>query len=79
MRLPRIVENDMTHDQSIRIVTQGAIIDGPFTTEEAKRLKVVRTQLYQCTEYLERVMDEHRLKFVRYLIEQGDLSDVADA
>jgi hypothetical protein len=54
---------------------KSAILVGPFTPEEAERLRSVRTHLYENAEYLDRVLDEHRLRFARFLIEQGEISD----
>jgi hypothetical protein len=54
---------------------QSALYVGPFTPEEAHRLSNVRAHLYEKAEYLDRVLDEQRLRFVRYLIENGDVSE----
>lgn len=56
-----------------------AILVGPFTPEEAARLRSVRTHLYENAEYLDRVLDDHRLRFARFLKEQGEISDDNDA
>lgn len=56
---------------------QSALYVGPFSKEEAERLSTVRTHLYEKAEYLDRVLDEHRMRFARYLREQGDISDDA--
>jgi hypothetical protein len=58
---------------------QSALYVGPFTPEEAERLNTVRTHLYEKAEYLDRVLDEQRMRFVRFLIENGDISDAQDA
>jgi hypothetical protein len=57
---------------------QSALFVGAFTPEEAERLNSVRTHLYEKAEYLDRVLDEQRLRFVRFLVENGDISDGGD-
>jgi alpha-acetolactate decarboxylase len=48
---------------------------GIFTPEEAQQLARMREGYYQHVEYLERVIDERRLEFARWLVEQGRLSE----
>ena len=52
-----------------------AILVGPFTNEEATRLRTIRTEIMKNPVYLDRVLDEHRMRFVRYLVEQGEIND----
>ena len=55
---------------------QSALLVGPFTSEEATRLRSIRTEILKNPVYLDRVLDEHRLRFVRYLVEQGEIDDM---
>jgi len=73
----RVVERkaDMSQEKSSHANLQSALLVGPFTPEEAARLRSIRTHLLNNPQYLDRVLDEHRLRFVRYLMEQGEISD----
>lgn len=57
---------------------QGAILVGPFSTDEAEKLLNERVKYRESTEYLERVTDTHRRDFVRYLLAMGDLEEFAE-
>ncbi len=57
---------------------QSALSVGTFTPQEAERLKSMKHEVFTKAEYLDRVLDEHRLRFVRYLVEVGDISDVSE-
>ena len=51
---------------------QSALFVGPFTEDEARHLNKVRER----AEYQEReFINEQRVRFVRYLIECGDLQE----
>lgn len=46
-----------------------------FTPEELSRLSTLRENFYTHAEYLERVIDDRRLEFARWLMEHGKLSE----
>lgn len=48
-----------------------------FSTDEMGRLESLRQNYYQHAEYLERVIDDRRMEFARWLIEHGKLSEGA--
>jgi hypothetical protein len=48
-----------------------------FSAEERERLARMRDGYHHHTEYLERVIDERRLEFARWLAENGRLSEAA--
>ena len=54
---------------------QSALLVGTFTAQEAERLNQVKQHICEKAEYLERMLDEHRLRFVRFLMEVGDITD----
>lgn len=54
---------------------QPATLIGNFTSDEVTALTDLRRNFYAHTEYLERVIDERRLEFARWLMEHGKLSE----
>lgn len=46
-----------------------------FTPEEAARLRNLRDNFHAHAEYLERIVDQRRLGFVRWLIDTGRLKE----
>jgi len=52
-----------------------AMATGNFTSEELARLNALRTNFRSRAEYLERVIDDRRLEFARWLVENGKLSE----
>jgi hypothetical protein len=46
-----------------------------FTAEEAARLQCLRENFHVHAEYLERIIDERRIEFVRWLIATGRISE----
>jgi hypothetical protein len=52
-----------------------AMATGNFTPEELARLNALRTNFRSRAEYLERVIDDRRLEFARWLVENGKLSE----
>ena len=54
---------------------QSALFVGTFTPQEAERLNQVKQHICEKAEYLERMLDEHRLRFARFLMEVGDITD----
>lgn len=55
--------------------TSPTLLGGNFTSEEAARLRTLRENFHEHAEYLERVLDERRIEFVRWLIETGRLRE----
>jgi hypothetical protein len=51
------------------------LLGSNFTSEEAARLQSLRENFHAHVEYLERVVDERRIEFVRWLIETGKLRE----
>jgi hypothetical protein len=47
-----------------------------FTPEEATRLHNLRDYFRAHAEYVERMVDERRVEFVRWLIETGKISEL---
>jgi hypothetical protein len=54
-----------------------AMVTGNFSAEELARLNALRTSFRSRAEYLERVIDDRRLEFARWLVENGKLSEGA--
>jgi hypothetical protein len=52
-----------------------ALLGSNFTSEEAARLQNLRENFHVHVEYLERLLDERRIEFVRWLIETGRLRE----
>ncbi|HLJ80500.1 MAG TPA: hypothetical protein VKT52_03365 [Ktedonobacterales bacterium] len=52
-----------------------ATLSGNFTAEEVSRLTQLRSNFHAHSEYLERVIDERRLEFARWLLDHGKLSE----
>ena len=50
-------------------------LNGPFTSEEVTRLTDLRHNFFAHSEYLERVIDERRIEFARWLLEHGKLTE----
>jgi len=54
---------------------QPTTLSGDFTSAEVVALTDLRRNFFAHTEYLERVIDERRLEFARWLIQNGKLSE----
>lgn len=52
-----------------------ATLGNNFTTEEVERLKSLRRNIHEHTEFLDRVIDARRLEFARWLLEHGKLTE----
>lgn len=52
-----------------------ATLSGNFSVDEVARLTELRHNFFAHTEYLERVIDERRLEFARWLLDHGKLSE----
>jgi hypothetical protein len=50
-------------------------LSGNFTSAEVDALTDLRRNFFAHTEYLERVIDERRMEFARWLVEHHKLSD----
>jgi hypothetical protein len=55
--------------------TKPTMLTGNFTPEELARLNALRADFYSRAEYLERVIDDRRLEFARWLVENGKLHE----
>jgi hypothetical protein len=62
-------------DNNSQQILQATLLAGKFTPEEVTRLQSIRSHFLQNTQYLDRVLDEQRMKFFKYLIEQGELNE----
>jgi hypothetical protein len=52
-----------------------AMLTGNFTPQELARLNALRMNFRSRAEYLERVIDDRRLEFARWLVANGKLSE----
>ncbi len=66
----------MPQDQPTLPNRQSALMVGPFNQDEYNRLQRVRHNILEKAEYLDRVIDERRLRFARFLREQGEIDDM---
>jgi hypothetical protein len=66
-----MVPHEYTYNWNGRPTTLGK----NFTSDEVERLRDLRRNFYSHTEYLERVIDERRLEFARWLLDNGKLSE----
>lgn len=55
-----------------------AIMGSIFTAEELTRLSELRENVQTHGEYLERVIDDRRLEFGRWLLEHGKITEGVD-
>ena len=65
----------MSREFSSNNTTSPAILGESFTQEELSRLSALRENFHTHAEYLERVIDDRRLEFARWLLEHGKLSE----
>ena len=63
------------HEYTNNVNSLPATLSGNFTTDEVSRLTNFRRNYHEHTEYLERVIDERRLEFARWLLDRGKLSE----
>lgn len=52
-----------------------ATLGNNFSLDEVTRLTDLRRHFHEHTEYVERVIDERRLEFARWLLDNGKLSE----
>ena len=50
-----------------------------FSADEVARLVDLRRTVHEHTEFLERVIDQRRLEFARWLLDHGKLSEATSA
>lgn len=65
----------MPHEYSNNPPGGPATLSGNFSADEVARLVDLRRNVHAHTEYLERVIDQRRLEFARWLLDQGKLSE----
>lgn len=56
-----------------------ATLGANFNSDEVARLVDLRRTVHEHTEYLERVIDQRRLEFARWLLDHGKLSEAMPA
>lgn len=52
-----------------------ATLHGNFSTDEVNRLVELRRAVHNQEEYLKRMLDERRLEFARWLLDNGKLTE----
>ena len=67
----------MSREYSTNNTSSPTKLSDMFTPEELSRLDALRQNFYTHAEYLERVIDDRRLEFARWLLEHGKLSEGA--
>lgn len=65
----------LPHEYTNNLNGPPATLRGNFTAEEVSRLTQLRGNFHVHSEYLERVTDERRLEFARWLLDHGKLSE----
>ena len=65
----------LPHEQVNNTNARPATLSGNFTADEVSRLTQLRSNFHAHAEYLERVIDERRLEFARWLLDHGKLSE----
>jgi hypothetical protein len=70
----QMISRDFAANNAISPITLG----DTFTPEELSRLDALRQNFYTHAEYLERVIDDRRLEFARWLLDNGKLSEGID-
>lgn len=63
------------HEYTNNLNGPPATLGKNFSAEEVSRLTQLRGTFHVHSEYLERVIDERRLEFARWLLEHGKLSE----
>lgn len=62
-------------DHVNNIAGRPATLGANFSTDEIARLVDLRRTVHEHTEFLERVIDQRRLEFARWLLDNGKLSE----
>jgi len=66
----------MTPQEFSNIINGGPTTRGAnFSADEVARLTDLRRSVHEHSEFLERVIDQRRLEFARWLHERGKLTD----
>jgi hypothetical protein len=65
----------MSHDYAHNGNSRPATLSGNFTADEVARLSNLRRNFHSHADYLRRVLDDRRLEFARWLLENGKLDD----
>ena len=65
----------MPHEYTNNLPGGRTTLSGNFTADEVARLVDLRRNVHAHTEYLERVIDQRRLEFARWLLDHGKLSE----
>jgi hypothetical protein len=68
----------MSREYSTNNTTSPTKLSDMFTPDELSRLDALRQNFYTHAEYLERVIDDRRLEFARWLLDHGKLSEGAN-
>ena len=55
---------------------QEYLLSQGFTWDEARKLQHQRTHLYENVEMQQRMADDSRIRFARWLYEQGEISEI---
>ncbi len=55
---------------------QEYLLSQGFTWDEARKLQHQRTHLYENIEMQQRMADDSRIRFARWLYEQGEISEI---
>ncbi len=63
------------HEYGNNINARPTTLGKNFTEEEVNRLADLRRNFHAHTEFLERVIDERRLEFARWLLDHGKLTE----
>lgn len=65
----------MPQEHLNNITSRPATLGANFSADEVARLMDLRRTVHEHTEYLERVIDQRRLEFARWLLDHGKLSE----
>lgn len=63
------------HEYTNNVNARPATLSGNFSKDEVAKLNSLRSNFHAHTEYVERVIDERRLEFARWLVENGKISE----
>ena len=65
----------MSPDYGHNANSRPATLSGNFTADEVDRLSKMRRDFHSDADFLRRVLDDRRLEFARWLLENGKLDD----
>lgn len=69
----------MPQEHTNNITGRPTTLGANFSSDEVARLVDLRRTVHEHTEYLERVIDQRRLEFARWLLDHGKLSEASAA